>query len=283
VAEFKVGILDSGLDLTHPCFQGLKLSEFVTVDKDTGTITECPPNDSQWHGTFCAAILAGHIANNFLRGVAPAIELFAAQVFDAKWGSSTASVHNALEWCIQKNVKIVSFSLGIPNQDDVWSAVVEEYLATGGVLVAGIGNDYGGDAPTISPGNYPLDGIVSVGAHDSTGNVWPQSGGGTVSWNPGSFGGSVISEVNPELVAPGVSITSVGKAGAMEIGDGTSFATPHVAGLLAAIWGCNPGWSRDQVIQKLFSHLVGSGESGKSDRYGFGKIDADALYSDLIA
>lgn len=272
----RVGIADTGLDVTHPCFNQLRLRSFVDIDRGTGLQVEVSPNDSQWHGTFCTAILAGKKINQFERGLADEADLFVAKIFN-RFNSSLVAVHSAFEYFIKNDVKIVSLSFGAPNKEDVWAEVVAEYLETGGIVVAGIGNDYTGEAPTISPGNYPLNGLLAVGAHDYELNVWEKSGGGVVDWKGSSSFEGIAPLVKPELCAPGAGIVSIGNNQEFRIGTGTSFATPHVSALLACLWSANPMLSRDEIISELLSSLNDRGAPGRDERYGLGSIEPAKL------
>ena len=280
-AGVRVGIIDSGLDPSHGCFAGINLAKFVEVDKDSGSIKEIEPYDSQWHGTFCAAIVAGRVHNGSYRGMAPDAELYIAKVFDKQWGSSTVAIESAFRFCIDNKVNLISMSLGIPNQDDVWLPIVMEFLASGGVLIAGIGNDFEGEGPTISPGNYPGTGILSVGAHDVDQEVWKKSGGGEIIWPQSLPFTDPVKVIKPDIVAPGVGVISIGKEASMEVSEGTSFATPHIAGLLACVWSVKPEWKAAQLLGLIERNLWDRGQTGKDVRFGFGVVDADGVCAEL--
>jgi serine protease len=64
--------------------------------------------------------------------------------------------------------------------------------------------------------------------------------------------------------------------------DGTSMATPHVAGVAALIWTHNPAWSNVQIRQALRDSAEDLGAAGKDNSYGFGLVRAAAA-KDLLA
>jgi minor extracellular protease Epr len=270
-----VGVADTGLDLSHPCFDGLRIKEFVDIDRATGARVPSVPYDSQWHGTFCTAILSGVKSNGVKRGLASQVDLFAAKVFN-KFNSSTVAIHSAFEFFIENRVKIACFSLGAP-KENIWLAIAQEYLETGGIIVAGIGNDYGGSASTISPANYPLSGLIAVGAHDVESNVWEKSGGDKIAYNLPDM--NLQTEViKPDICAPGVGIVSIGNAGKPRIESGTSFAVPHVAGILACMWGDRPLLKRNELLSEFFEAIKDEGDPGLDIRFGMGVIDATKLF-----
>lgn len=277
----RVGIADTGLDVSHPCFRDLDLKKFVDIDRVTGVRHEVPPIDSKWHGTFCTAILAGKKNNSFERGLADQVQLYVAKVFN-KFNSSLTAVHSAFEFFIENKVHIVSFSMGSPNKESIWADIVRDYLDTGGIVVAGIGNDYLGTGPTISPANYPLTGVIAVGAHDHESNIWERSGGGVLNWAGDEAFGGYASVTKPDVSAPGVGICSVAEEQRFRISNGTSFATPHVAGLLACIWSADTSQSRDEVIQKYEQMLTDKGVTGHDERFGRGVIDTSPFLQNIL-
>lgn len=121
---------------------------------------------------------------------------------------------------------------------------------------------YSSSTATIVP---PSDaaGAVSVAAINhlawSTPQIEPFSARGP------TFDG----RIKPDLAAPdGVSTLSFGFR---DFG-GTSAAAPHIAGAAALIKSVNPGYSRDQLANALFSAAVDLDPAGKDNTYGYGKL-----------
>ena len=63
--------------------------------------------------------------------------------------------------------------------------------------------------------------------------------------------------------------------------DGTSMATPHVAGVAALVWSANPGWSNAQVRQALAVTAEDLGPAGRDNAYGWGLVQAKAALDEL--
>jgi subtilisin family serine protease len=108
--------------------------------------------------------------------------------------------------------------------------------------VFAIGNE--GPGTSRSPGNYPES--LSVGAHD-------------VDWRVAEFSSSQRfarrrQPVVPDLVAPGVGIVSAKPGGGWQTMDGTSMATPHVAGLAALLMEAAP----DKPVGAIEAAIFGS-------------------------
>lgn len=63
--------------------------------------------------------------------------------------------------------------------------------------------------------------------------------------------------------------------------DGTSMATPHVAGVAALIWSANPTWSNQQIRDALAVTAEDLGTAGRDNSYGWGLIQAKAALDEL--
>jgi serine protease len=63
-----------------------------------------------------------------------------------------------------------------------------------------------------------------------------------------------------------------------EAWDGTSMATPHVAGVAALLWSANPAWTNVQIRDAMGRTALDLGEPGRDIAYGYGLVQAwDAL------
>jgi subtilisin family serine protease len=270
----RIGIADSGIDVTHSTFATLRsnqrLTAFAAFANDGTKVVQHRPDGSlipdsaaiptlsHWHGTFCSAILVGEPTGGKARGMAPKAELAVVQVLQEANNGSVASIFAGLSWLADQRCDIISLSLGWEGKHDQWANPIRTLLRQGAVVVAAAGNSFGvpGVPPSDSPANYPLDPddanqglFISVGAIDQGNLVADFSGGETVNWSgvqdtwpngtqtPSPFA-TAPPRIVPSMVAPGVGIVSaspVSPAGQYRMESGTSMATPHVAGLLALI------------------------------------------------
>ena len=265
----KIGIIDTGIDLTHPAFdandRGGRVCAIASLSRDgvldgiAAASAGLSPSDvhfntySHWHGTHCASILSGaRIANG--GGVAPGVDLYVAKVLDKYNQGTVASIYAGFDWLARQKCDIVSASLGWEGYRDQWAIPIQALISTGAVVVAASGNEYGiaGLGQTRSPANYPFanygafDGeLISVGAVDENDAVWARSGGELSDWpqtytdddgnpRPSFFAGAPRHMV-PSLVGPGVDISSAVPGGGYALSSGTSMAVPFIAGLLALV------------------------------------------------
>jgi serine protease len=70
-------------------------------------------------------------------------------------------------------------------------------------------------------------------------------------------------------------------AGGYELFDGTSMATPHVAGVAALVWSRNPAWTNVEIRNALTSTAQDLGAAGRDSQFGFGLVRASAALAFL--
>jgi hypothetical protein len=177
-AGVAIAICDTGIDYTHPQLGGGEFpNDKVIGGYDTGD-DDNDPMDSNGHGTCCAGIAAGDIANvgDYIGGVAPNAKLYALKISFGDGGSAYSSdMIEAWEWCVthreddpQHPIMIISTSFGGGQYsavcDDTSAAMTEaaaNAVAAGISLFASSGND--GYCGAI---NWPacISHVVSVGA-----------------------------------------------------------------------------------------------------------------------
>jgi subtilisin family serine protease len=263
----KVAIIDTGIDYTHPdlgsCFgSGCKVMggyDFVNDDTD--------PRDDHGHGTHVAGIVA---ANGAVVGVAPQAKLLAYKVLNQNGSGQTSDVIAALERAVLDGAKVANLSLGGPGDaNDATSQAVDNATAAGMLSVIAAGNN-GPTWQTIgSPGTART--ALTVGAVDKSGVIASFSSRGYI-----TDGDELV--MKPEIVAPGVAINStvpatgqLGNASRYAALDGTSMATPHVAGAAALLLH----WKSTQTPADLKHRLAGSAQAGSENPFteGAGLID----------
>jgi subtilisin family serine protease len=316
-AGVRIGIADSGLDSTHPTFKDLVAenrlvsfahfnkqgSQVIQTDPDGAVVSDsdATPTFGHPHGTHCAAIIVGQPTEGMQRGVAPKSELAVVRVLEESNTGSVAGIAAGLWWLTTQSCDIVSLSLGWPGRHEEWAAPIKALLDAGTLVVVAVGNEFasGGVPKSRSPGNYPIlpsdsaSGLlISVGAHDLAGAVWDSSGGETVDWQDvkvmqtdGTLRPSIFSaagpHVVPTMVAPGVAIVSAIDGGKYSSLDGSSMATPHVAGLLALILSHlrsgDPAVRPRAAAELLIKHVQDMPPAGLDIRSGAGRVDNSAL------
>ncbi|NEB00884.1 S8 family peptidase [Streptomyces sp. SID13726] len=276
----KVAVLDTGVDTSHP-----DLADKVTAAQDfsgTGSTT-----DKFGHGTHVASTVAGSGAKSGgkYKGVAPGAKLLNGKVLD-DWGDGTDSgIIAGMEWAVAQGADVVNLSLGgpdLPGIDPLEETVNRLSAESGALFVIAAGNSGDGERTLGSPGTAAS--ALTVGAVDKSDVLADFSSRGPRVGDSG---------VKPDLTAPGVAITAASAAGSVlsqyypsDIPgyltiDGTSMATPHVAGAAAILAQQHPDWSGERIK----AVLTGSTEPGaySSFQQGTGRVDlARALDESVV-
>ena len=228
-----VAVLDTGIDIGHKAFDGREYTT-LSFDGETRQVVEVTAADPSGHGTHVAGILA---AKNF--GIAPGADILSCIVFpDEK--STLRDLCFAIEWAAQNpDVSIINVSGGLDGVLSGFDTAFAAIKATGVLLVCAIGNE--GPGRSRSPGNYRD--ALAVGAVDRQRKVWAFSGGGDLN------GGYSV----PDLVAPGVLVSSCVAGHRYQAWSGTSMAAPIVSGVAALILESEPMISVEELVARLQS------------------------------
>jgi subtilisin family serine protease len=279
-----VAVLDTGVDATHPDLKG-KIVDFAEFDEDgrelpTGGLANA--YDSAEHGTHCAGIIAGGKESGRWIGMAPKAKILAGLVL--KNGSGTdAQILAGMEWAIKNGAQVISMSLGGLRLSvdvlDTYTRTIIKANQVGIPVVVAVGNE--GSQTTGSPGNDYF--AFTVGATDSEDWAAGFSGGRTQIFTTSPYIKPEYLPLvysKPDVAAPGVDIYSSVPGGKWEAWNGTSMATPHVAGAMALLLGA-PGLLRNQPLNQratllqslLISTVKELGEAGQNHRFGHGRID----------
>ena len=255
----KVAIVDTGIDLTHPDLKDNIKGGYNAINSRKSA------NDDNGHGTHVAGIIAAIDNEIGVIGVGPKIDLYAVKVLDRNGSGYLSDVIEGLDWAIQNGMQVVNMSLGTPTYIASFEDAVKKVNAAGITQVAAAGNNGPDDNTVTYPAKFAE--VIAVTATNDTDTI--------ASWS------SRGSEV--DLAAPGVSIYSTYKGSTYKTLDGTSMASPHVAGTAALVLTqttkcdsdlngiCSPA----EVQQRLEATAEDLGAVGRDDLYGSGLVDAE--------
>jgi subtilisin family serine protease len=280
----KVAILDTGVDPKHPDLKG-KVKAFAEFDAKGQLVTSDVRRayDSDEHGTHCAGIVVGGNASGRRIGMAPDAQIHAGLVLKNGEGTD-AQVLAGMQWAIANRVDVISMSLGGLSMTadvlDTYTLAIIRANEAGIPVVCAVGND--GSQTTGSPGNDIF--AYTVGATDVDDRAAGFSGGRTQIVEQSRYLDSAelpLVYSKPDLTAPGVDIYSAVPKQAYETWNGTSMATPHVAGAIALLLSSDApllsglkGRDRVNTVQTVLSGTVRElGEAGQNHRYGYGRLD----------
>ncbi len=284
--DINVAVLDTGVHGDHPALAG-RVKGFVVVDPLGRRITTTGDAtfDAGQHGTHvCGTIAGGKTAEGVAIGVAPEANLLAAGVLIGN--ATLRTLFAGISWAVENGADIINMSLGIDSYEPKFAAVFDLLMRQYGILpVAAIGNgNYGNSS---SPGNAYS--ALSVGAVEKSGrdaSVTAFSSGASLVF-PGDEINAVVTK--PDVVAPGVQVFSCippeeRPDGLYEYAyfDGTSMATPHVAGVAALLMAARPEAQVAEIAKALkdtAKHPAGK-DQRPDNRWGYGLIQpAKALHA----
>ena len=221
-----VGHLDTGVDGYHPALVDA-IQLFAQFDEFGREVTPTPaPFDTDEHGTHTAATIAGRPIFGRSLGVAPGATLASAIVIEG--GDVVARVLGGMDWAVGNNVRILSMSLGFPGFWEDFLPITQLLRERNILPVFAVGNE--GPGTSRSPGNYAE--ALSIGALNRRKNV--------AYFSSSQRFDRPEDPVVPNLIAPGVKIISAKPGGGVQMMDGTSMATPHIAGLAALLMEARP-------------------------------------------
>ncbi|MCA1594192.1 MAG: S8 family serine peptidase [Acidobacteria bacterium] len=265
--DIAVGHLDTGVDGKHAAIKK-RIAAFAEFDFEGERVAKSSPHDSGRHGTHTAGTICGGKVNGMSIGVAPKAELHSGLVIEG--GQVLLRLLAGMEWALEQEVRVLSMSLGIRGFTPFLLDVTKNIRQSGALPVFAIGNE--GVGTSRSPGNYAE--ALSVGAIDRSKRVANFSSSTTFQRSE---------EPNqPNVVAPGVDIISAKPGGGVLSMNGTSMATPHVAGVAALLFQAKPDASVEEVedaIQTTCTLLQNESQL----RYGFGLINPRAALEKLRA
>jgi subtilisin len=231
-----VGHLDTGVDGSHPVLQGA-IAAFAEFDMAGDQVPGAKPHDSGEHGTHTAGTIASRGGTKGPFGVAPEARLASAMVIEG--GQVIDRILAGMEWMVGQQVRILSMSLGLRGFEPSFQVVVDALRAANVLPVFAVGNEFANSSR--SPGNYAN--VLSIGAMDSSNRI--------PDFSSSQLFGRPIKPLVPDLVAPGVGVLSSIPDGKFAEMDGTSMATPHVAGLAALLLQAKPNATAAELEQAI--------------------------------
>ncbi|WP_028784109.1 S8 family serine peptidase [Thalassobacillus devorans] len=156
----KVGVIDTGIDYTHPDLSGNYKGGFDVFDFDNDPMETIEENPTI-HGTHVAGVIA---ANGDMKGIAPDAELYGYRALGPGGFGTSVHVIAAIEEAVKDGMDIINLSLGNAVNGPDWptSVAVDKAVALGTVVVVAAGNTGPDDWTVGSPATAPK--AITVGA-----------------------------------------------------------------------------------------------------------------------
>lgn len=250
-----IAIIDTGVDYNHEDLSDNYVNsgyDWVNNDSD--------PMDDNGHGTHCAGIAAATMDNGKgIAGIAQ-VNIIAEKILDSTGVGTDWDLAQAITHATDHNANIISMSLGSDESSQILNDACQYAWDNGCLIVAASGNEY--NRGVSYPAAY--DTVIAVGATDTNNQRCAFS-----NWGP-----------ELELVAPGISIRSCYPSDQYISATGTSMATPHVAGAAALLWSRCPGFTNQDIRDRLDQTASDLGTYGWDEYYGCGLVDVGAALDD---
>lgn len=277
-ADIRVAVLDEGVDTTHPALKAALVAERDFIGTNGASAM---PDGNDAHGTACSGIVLSR--DKKFPGIAPLCSLIAVRIAmddgSGNWIFDDFATADAIDWSWRQDAAVVSNSWGGGAPSDAISralarARTQGRNGRGAVVAIAAGND---QSPIDFPGDLP--GYVTVGASTPKDERKTRTSSDGETWWGSNFGATM------HLLAPGVFIWTtdiVGPAGYepddfTKTFNGTSSATPAVAGAAALMLSANPALSASSVRNLLSKTAVKlKGQKTWTPELGWGRLDVAA-------
>jgi serine protease len=264
VAVVDTGVREGGPDGIGTIIRG---RDFVNGDND--------PTDDHGHGTHVAGTIAQQTNNGVgVAGVAPGCSILAVKVLDAGGSGAYAWVADGIRYAADHGAKVINMSLGGRSASTTLESALAYAYGQGVTIVCASGND-GSPTRVHYPAAYNAY-CIAVGAtrYDEAVAYYSNCGSALDLTAPG---GDLTVDQNGDGYGDGVLQETYYSGGwGYWFFQGTSMATPHVAGVAALVIAKGIATSPDEVRNVLQSTAKDRGASGWDSRYGWGIVDAYA-------
>ncbi|MCP4724082.1 MAG: S8 family serine peptidase, partial [bacterium] len=277
-----IGVLDTGFNLEHESLENVNVvAEYDFINRDFETMNE-PGQDiysQDSHGTAVLSAVGGYYSGQLI-GSAFGADFALAKTED---NSGEFAVEEdywvaGIEWLDSLGADVVTTSLGYNIFSDkeyaradmdgntAVSTIAAALAVEKGIVVVNSAGNEGNNSWGIITAPADADGVIAVGAVNASGTIA----------NFSSRGPTADGRIKPDVVAKGVSVYSAysGFHSLYSYPDGTSMATPLVAGSAALILSAHPELTPGEVMTALKATADRSGTPDNT--YGWGLIDAFA-------
>ncbi|HUZ61326.1 MAG TPA: S8 family peptidase [Hanamia sp.] len=280
-----IAILDAGFYhyLSLPAFDSVNINHQVLdtynfVDDDSSV------NEDYFHGMMVFSIIAGNIPGqlvgscpnaHFLLYVSedvtsesPVEEQYWAAAAERADSAGADVITTSLGYDLFDN-PVFDYTYADMNGKTTLIAKEATMAARKGIIVLAAAGNEGDNSWHFITTPADADSIISVGAVNDSGIVAPFS----------SYGPSSDGRVEPVAASVGEGTFVSSTTGPITSGNGTSFSTPNLAGLVTCLWQAFPDLTNMQIINEV--EKSSSIYNDPNNRIGYGIPDFEKAYDDL--
>lgn len=262
-----IAIIDSGVDAAHPDLAGAVIGGTDVSGRGSPTGTEPLGVQGRAHGTMVASLAAGRgsAPGVGVIGTAPAASILTVSLqFGIAERSGDDQIADGVRWAVDNGADIISLSLTRNRIDwpESWDEAFLHAEQNDVVVIAAAGNRGSGTDQVSAPATMP--GVLTVGGIDRAGRV---------SSNASTEGITIA------VMAPSEGLIGAVPGGGHRNWQGTSGATPIVAGIVALVRAAHPELDAAGVINRVISTARPVTAVVPDPDYGYGIIDAAAAVS----
>lgn len=263
-AGVTIAIIDSGVDASHPDLRGAVVGGIDLSGVGAADGTRPVGSDAPDHGTMVASLAAGRGSGpgDGVIGAAPEASLLSASLaFGPEQRDGDAQVAEAVRWAVDAGADVISLSLtrNTLAWPESWDDAFGYAEANDVVVIAAAGNRGSGTEQVGAPATIP--GVVAVGGVDRAGRASDAAS---------------AQGISIAVMAPSEQLVGAVPGGGHVIWQGTSGATPIVAGIAALIRAAHPEATAADVVTRLITTARPVTATVPDPLYGYGLVDAAA-------
>ncbi len=280
-----IAILDAGFYhyKTLPAFDSVNFKNQVIETHDF-VDNEESVNEDDAHGMMCFSIIAANLTNQFIGSCpnarfllyrsedvfseSPVEEQYWIAAAERADSAGTDVITTSLGYSLFDN-PVFNYSYSDMNGHTTMIAKAASLAAKKGIIVLAAAGNEGESGWHFITTPADADSILAVGAVDVEGTPAGFS----------SYGPSADSRIKPDVASVGWGTVISSASGRLVSGNGTSFATPNLAGLVTCLWQAFPDFTNMQIIKAV--QKSSSIYDHPDNRIGYGIPDFKKAFDDL--
>jgi len=254
-----VAVLDTDIAAGHQDLVGVLLRGYDFIED---RVFDPAAPDRQLaavdHGTMVSSIIAAPDDEHGIRGVAPGVRILPVRIVPDTGQGNPDDMAAGINWALDNGADLINVSIRTSQDSPAVRSAIDRAAKLGIPVIASAG--LGPTSVAFYPAAY--ESVIAVAALASS--LEPYSGSPAAPY--------------VDVAAPGFDIIAAGGSASdvYLLGKGTSFAAPHVTGLLVLMMQVAPEATVLELRRALFEQAIDLGPVGRDDVYGVGLIDPAA-------